>query len=322
MKKISFLLTLTLAFAIFATGCGRVDYSYVYRTFDKQTDYSGGNYTNYLVCYEPAQANFRELLESNIVSQLRDRGINATAGNEFFKNKDGRINKAQAQALVAAGKFDAVLIIGEIDDYKGNQMYEQLVGIANQTNDFPRKEYQAAYAKVYSVEQNAAVWKTDVILTKQVDSKNIAHEMANATANEVVNWLNNDDLIGNKYNMLPKQAINMLSRQDLKLSDSTEITRGLPNNYSLTAGALDGKYLVSGFYPTGDSKYITLKYSTKMSAGRLNIVITDSMNNVIYVLGNNLEANVSINTQEHSGFKIYICGQKATDVEIKLSIVQ
>ena len=99
MKKISFLLTLTLAFAIFATGCGRVDYSYVYRTFDKQTDYSGGNYTNYLVCYEPAQANFRELLESNIVSQLRDRGINATAGNEFFKNKDGRINKDIRRSL-------------------------------------------------------------------------------------------------------------------------------------------------------------------------------------------------------------------------------
>jgi len=59
-----------------------------------------------------------------------------------------------------------------------------------------------------------------------------------------------------------------------------------------------------------------------MSDGRLNIVITDSMNKVIYVLGNNLDANVSINAQQYPGFQIYICGQKAADVEIKLSIVK
>lgn len=319
MKKFCCLISLILALIVFATGCGRVDYSYVYQTFDKRANYNGGNFTNYLVCYEPVSTNFRDLLENNIVNQLRERGINATASQNFFKKLDGRITKTRAQELVASGKFDAVLVIGERDDFKDGQMYEQLAAIANQTNDYPRKEFQAAYAKVYSVELGSAVWKTDVVLTQQVSNGNIINAMADATANEVVNWLNNDDLIGNKYNMLPQQAIKMLSRQELKLSDSTEITRGLPNSYSLKAASLDGKYLVDGFYPTGDNKYVILKYSTKISSGRLNIVITDSMNKVIYVLGNNLDANVSINAEEYSGFKVYICGQKAADIDVTLS---
>ena len=319
MRKISLAVLGLFIATLLIAGCGRGDYSYVYKTFDKSTNYAGGNYTNYLVCYEPVQDNFRGLLEDNVVSQLKSKGINAVAGYKFFGNIKGRINKAQAEQMVKTAGFDGVLIIGEKDNFNGEQMYDQLTGIANQTNDYARKEYQAAYAKVYSVELVQAVWKTDVVLTQQVDSNNIAHEMANATANEVVNWLNNDDLIGNKYNMLPQQAIKMLSWPNSKISITKEATRGLPNTYELQADSFDGKFLIEGMYPTSDAKYILLKYSTKMSAGRLNIVITDTVGHPIYVLGNNLAGDVSINFQENPGFKIYIVGQKAQDVTVSLS---
>ena len=319
MKKFILTAVLLIAAMLVLAGCGPANYSYVFKTLNKQDNYVAGNYSHYLVCYEPAQENFRVALEDNITAQLRARGIDATACHQYFGVQKTPLSQAQLEHLVKAGDYDAILIFGEQDKYSGKNGYSQLVTIVDHSNLPPKPGSQTAYVKVYSAHSGELAWKTDATLIHPLDTAHFTPFTTTAIANELVNWLNNDDLLNSKHNLPPQQAVKMLALQNATVDDSNAITAGAPNTFELKAPAFDGKYLVKGFSPVGSGNYVILGYSTKLTGGKFNIIVTDNQDQPLYVLGSGIAGNAFINIPKHKDFKIYFVGQQVKDLDVKLT---
>jgi len=319
MKKFMLTAVLLIAATVVLAGCGPANYSYVFKTLDKQDHYSGGDYNHYLVCYEPAQNDFRVALEDNITAQLRARGIDATACHQYFGAQKTALTEAQLGHLVRAGNYDAILVFGEQDNYSDRNAYSQLMNIVDHGNNPPKSGAQTAYVKVFSAQSGAMVWKTDATLIHPLDTVHLTPLMTTTIANELVNWLNNDDLLNSKYNFLPQQAVKMLALPNTTINDSKAITAGLANTFELKTDTFDGKYLVKGFSPVGSGNYMILGYSTKLADGKFNIIVTDSKDQPLYVLGSGMTGNAFINIAKFKDFKIYFVGAQVKNLDVKLT---
>ncbi|MEI6285763.1 MAG: hypothetical protein WCP79_04590 [Bacillota bacterium] len=320
MKKFILITALLIAATLVLAGCGPADYSHTFKTLNKLDNYVDGNYSHYLVCYEPAQNDFRVGLEDDVAAQLRARGIAAKAFHQYFDVQKTPLSQVQLEQLLTAGDYDAILIFGEQDNYSGKNGYNQLFNIANPSNTPPKPGLQTVYAKVYSAQSGDLTWKTAATLIHPLDTAHFTPLTTTAIANDLVNWLNNDDLLNSKYNLPPQQAVKMLALPNLTIDSSKAIKPGAPNTFELKAPNFDGKYLVQGFSPVGSGNNVVLGYSAKLAGGKFNIVVTDSQNQPLYVLGSGMTGNAFISSSKYKDFKIYFVGQQVKDLDVKLTM--